>query len=525
MPSSRPALPAEVVELERISDYPHYWAERHPGREAVVAGGRRLTYRAFAEAVDLCARALLANGVAKGDRIAVLSTLRPEVLVLLLGAARIGAMFTGLNLRFRRDEYRYVVGDARPRLLFSLACFEGRDYAADLAALASEFPFVERIVMLDDGDYAGFLADADRVDAAAFTAARDAVGPADPAILGYSSGSTGQPKGAMVPHGGLAHCHRNQCEQWWAEPLRVLNNLPISNLACTGDIFCYTLVGGGTAVLMERFDAAAIPGIIEREGVTVWGQIPTMFQLTLADPGFRRHDLSSLQLIVWLGARAPRDLIARLAEITPNLSCNYGLTETVAGVTYAEVGAPMEVLAETCGKPDPRYELRVVDADGGVLGDGEPGEIQVRGKCRMVGYLNRPEATAETIDGEGWVRTGDVGLRRDDGNYQIAGRLKEMYKSGGYNIYPREIEIVLESHPAVAMAAVIGVADELYGEVGRAYLLLERDGSLEQAEIEAYCRERLANYKVPKGFEIRRDLPTLPVGKIDKQALAREADV
>jgi fatty-acyl-CoA synthase len=262
---------------------------------------------------------------------------------------------------------------------------------------------------------------------------------------------------------------------------------------------------------------------IEREKVTVWGQVATMQQLALAHPDFPKFDLSSLQLIFWAGAPAPRDLIVRLHAICPNLSTNYGLTETVAGVTYARVGSSLDVLAETAGVPDPHYELRVVAPDGRVLGDGAEGEIQVRGRCQMIGYYNRPEATAAMIDREGWLHTGDIGLRRPDGNYRIAGRLSDMYKSGGFNVYPREIEMLLESHPAIALAAVVGVKDPLYGEVGWAYLLPQPGAGADAAAIAAWCRERLANFKVPKRFIIRDQLPMLAVGKVDKAALKRAA--
>ena len=342
-------------------------------------------------------------------------------------------------------------------------------------------------------------------------------------LLVYTSGSTGQPKGAMMSHGGLCHTARNQCDHWWAEPLRVLNNMPVSNMFGVGDLFGYCLVGGGTSVFMERFDPRGVLDCIARETVTVWGQVATMQQLALAEPDADKFDLSSLQLIFWAGAPAPRDLIARLKSICPKLSTNYGLTETVAGVTYADVDSSIEVLAETAGRPDPHYELRIVAPDGRVLGDDEEGEIQVRGRCRMAGYYQRPAATAAMIDGAGWLHSGDLGLRRTDGNYRIVGRLSEMYKSGGFNIYPREIEILLESHPAVALAAVIGVRDALYGEVGWAYLTAEPGAVLDEAEIARWSRERIANFKVPKRFIIRERLPMLLVGKVDKPALKREA--
>jgi acyl-CoA synthetase (AMP-forming)/AMP-acid ligase II len=522
-------MKSELVELHRISDYPAYWAARYPGREAMVLGDLRWSYADLARNVDRYARALWAHGLRRGDRIAMLATPRPESLCMFLAAARIGAMFTGLNLRFKYEELQYVIDDAKPRLLIFLPEFAGRDYRADIRRLLDVNPAIEQAIALGGAElglarsFDEFLGTAPAVPEGEITAAVAAVQPLDPCLLIYTSGSTGRPKGAMLPHYGLCHCSRNQLDHWWAEPLRVLDNLPISNVFCIGDLFCFCLVGGGTTVFMERFDAKGILEVIEREKVTLWGQVATMLQLALSQPEAESRNLSSLQMIFWAGARAPRELIRRLARITPYLGSNYGLTETVAGVTYTEKGADIDVLADTVGKPDPHYELRVVTPDGGICADGEAGEIQVRGHCMMVGYWRRPESTSAAIDSDGWLHTGDIGLRRPDGNYQIVGRKSDMFKSGGFNVYPREIEMMLETHPAVAMAAVIGVPDDLYGEVGHAYLLLREDAGRTEPDMVGWCKEHLANFKVPKRFHFRRQLPMLPVGKIDKVALRKEA--
>jgi acyl-CoA synthetase (AMP-forming)/AMP-acid ligase II len=530
MPPAAPSLPrrAGLAELDRISDYPAWWAARRPEAEAMVAGEARWSWRAFAAAVDRAARALLAAGVARGDRVAMLAPPGPEALVCFLGAARIGALWTGLNTRFRIDELAFVAGDAEPALLVAVPTFRERDYRSDLMRLAA-LPSLRRLVMLRDPvpgiaqGWDDFLAAGDGVADAAFAAACAAVAPEDPALLIYTSGSTGRPKGAMLSHRGLAHALRNQCDFWWAEPLRVLNNMPISNVFCIGDLFCWTMVGGGTTVFMERFEPRGVLQTIAREKVTVWGQVPTMLQLALAEPDADRFDLSSLQLVFWAGARAPHELVRRLQQLAPNLSTNYGLTETTAGVTYVPVGASFEALTETVGLPHPSYELRVVGPDGGVLGDGEEGEIEVRGLCRMVGYWQRPEATAAMLRAEGWLATGDLGLRRPDGFYRIVGRLSDMFKSGGFNVYPREIELALETHPSVALAAVVGVPDPLYGEVGWAFVQPAPGSAPDPAALAAYARGRLADFKVPKRIEIRERLPLVAVGKVDKASLRQEA--
>jgi acyl-CoA synthetase (AMP-forming)/AMP-acid ligase II len=520
---------SDPIELERISDYPAYWAARYPEREAMVLDDLRWRYADLAHNVDLYAKALWVNGVRHGDRVAMLATPRPESLCVFLACARIGAMFTGLNLRFRYDELRYVIEDSRPRLLVYLPAFRDRHYRDDIRRLLDEGLGIEQAISLGSDDpglsrsFTRFLERSAEVSSGEFEGATAAVKRLDPCLLVYTSGSTGRPKGAMIPHVGLCHCSRNQLDHWSADPLRVLNNMPISNVFCIGDLFCFCMVGGGTTVFMERFDAKGVLTVIEREKVTLWGQVATMQQLVLSQSEADTADLSSLQMIFWAGARAPRELINRLAKITPHLGSNYGLTESVAGVTYTPRGASLDVLANTVGTPDPHYEVRVARPDGTTAADGEAGEIQIRGSCMMVGYWNRPEATAATIDKDGWLHSGDVGLRRPDGNFQLVGRMSDMFKSGGFNVYPREIEMMLESHPAVAMAAVIGVPDGLYGEVGHAYLLLRDGAEPGEGDLANWCKERLANFKVPKRFHLRQKLPMLPVGKIDKVALRKEA--
>ncbi len=199
------------------------------------------------------------------------------------------------------------------------------------------------------------------------------------------------------------------------------------------------------------------------------------------------------------------------------------MTETTGSVTYTDDDADMATLVTTVGRPDPRYQVRIAGADGRPVPGGEPGEIQVRGDHIFLGYLNDPDATREAIDPAGWLHTGDVGVMQRDGNIRLVGRIKEMYKSGGYNVYPSEIELAIETHPSILAAAVVGVPDVLYSEVGVAFVVPVPDAPIGRDELIAYCRRRLANYKVPKRLLFRSELPQLSIGKVDKSALQREA--
>ena len=217
-------------------------------------------------------------------------------------------------------------------------------------------------------------------------------------------------------------------------------------------------------------------------------------------------------------------MIEALRRTSPGVvvATSFGMTETTGSVTYTQPDDDLDTLSETVGRPDPHFEVRIARPDGAPVAPGEEGEIQVRGEHIMLGYWRRPEATAAAIDADGWLHTGDVALLRPDGNFALRGRMSEMYKSGGENVYPREVEQVLEAHGAVALAAVLGVRDPLYGEVGHAYVIRRPGSDPTEDELRAFCRERLVNFKVPKRIVVADALPMLPIGKIDKVALRRE---
>ncbi len=517
----------------RISDFPFHTAGLFPDRDAAVLGGRRLSYRLLAEDVERCARALLAHGIAPGDRIAMLSTPRPEYLAVFLASARIGAIWLGLNPVHRLAEHRQILGDSQPRLLFGFPQLRDRDHRQELKDLAAVVAGIEELVIMGEGamgegeglgiGYEEFLARGDPVQAEAYAGAVAAVRPDDVALIVYTSGSTGGPKGAMITHRNLVHCATVQNTLFPADPLIVLCNLPVSHIASSSDIVSHALIGGGTIVFQERFDPADALALIERERISCLMQIPTMLQRMLAVPDRRDRDTASLRLVFFEGAPMPADQIPDLQELAATVVTGWGLTESSCSVTYTAAGDGLAVLAETVGRPAPGSELRILGADGKTATDGEAGEVLVRGPCVMAGYFRQPDATAAAIDPEGWLHSGDIGRFDAAGRLRLIGRIKEMFKSGGYNIYPREIEMVLESHPAVSLAAVVAMPDPLYREIGCAFLLRKPGCGLEAAELDAWCRARLANYKIPKRFVIRDELPLLPIGKLDKTALRAEA--
>ncbi len=514
--------------LTRISDYVTWHAERQSNVAALVLGEARMSYRDLATAVDRLAAALLAAGVTKGDRVATLQTPHPDYVVSLLATASIGAIWVGLNPRYRVEELRYVMEDAAPTVLITRTRIGERDYAGDLVRLRAATSRLRRVVVFD-GDpavpdsetMATFLAGGAAVAPAELATARNACGGRDPCLIVYTSGSTGAPKGALLHHDGVAAFSLAQNAIWPAEPYRVVNYFPINHVGSVVDCTAPCLVAGGTMFMMEQFEPTASLELMARERITIWGSVPSVFQMQLALPDFARYDLSSVQLILWEGAAMPVEMIDRLLRICPRLATNYGMSETTSGISVTAPTADREILANSVGFPYTGVEVRLVDGDGNEVPVGTPGEVQTRSRYNFLGYWHRPEATAQAFTADGFFRTGDLAERRADGRLRIVGRLKEMYKSGGYNVYPREVEIALETHPAVALAAVVATPDPLWQEVGIAYVATHSPVTSE--ELQEHCRQRLANYKVPKRIVIEQELPLLPIGKIDKRALTLRA--
>jgi len=515
--------------LPRITDYPAVIAELYPDRPAAILGDRTLDYAELARQIDECCCALLAHGLAKGDRIAILSTPRPEYLVLLLAALRIGAIVVGLNPVHQLDEYRQVIADCEPLLLFAFGRSRGLDKLRALLTLKQEFRCIEVLVNMEPADgrdfgvsYGSFLQAGAATTPAIHTAAVQAVSPDDVALIVHTSGSTGRPKGAMITHGNLARCADIQLQLFPATPLRALCNLPITHTACSSDVVAYTIAGGGTLIFQEQFDPRGVLALIEAQRVTFLLQVTAMYHSILKAHAAKAHDASSLHYVFFLGAPLPRGMIAELMRLGGAVVTGWGLTEATTSVTFTEPGDDLDILAHSVGRPAAPHALRIVDGAGSILPPGETGEVLVRGPCVMAGYYRQPEATAAVMTSDGWLRSGDLGWIDEAGRLTLAGRIKDMFKSGGYNVYPREVEIVLESHPRIALAVVVVVPDPVYYEVGCAYLIC-KPGRLEEGEIAAFCRTHLANYKVPKYFCFRDELPMLSIGKVDKMALREEA--
>ncbi|HTT87472.1 MAG TPA: FadD3 family acyl-CoA ligase, partial [Acidimicrobiales bacterium] len=497
----------------------------------------------------VCAAAMAA-GIHPGDRVAIWAPNMAEWVVAALGLVGAGAALVPLNTRFKGPEAAYVIGKARARALFTVRGFLGIDYPAMLDD--EDVHDLERIVLLrDDGgassevtqtdevpifSWGEFLSGADGVVECSETmvgtpitelAVRErweAVGGQDVSDVIFTSGTTGRPKGAMTTHAQSLRTFAT-----WAQVVGLAEGdryLVVNPFFHTfgykaGILAC--LMQGAAIVPEPVFDVDAVLATVARERITVLPGPPTLYQSILDHPRRGDYDLSSLRLAVTGAAVVPVELILRMRdELTfSTVLTAYGLTESTGTVTMCRRGDAPDTIANTSGRAIPGLEVRVVDDAGAERPRGEPGEIVVRGYTVVSGYFEDLEATAEAIDAEGWLHTGDVGVMDDAGNVRITDRKKDMFIVGGFNAYPAEIEGALLRHPGVSQAAVVGMADERMGEVGCAFVVPRpgTDAAGLAEEVMAWARDQMANYKVPRRVEVVDALPTNASGKVLKTEL------
>lgn len=527
------SLPNEMLLWQHVDR----WAQAKPDAEALVFGDLRISWREFQQKVDQTAAAFIELGIQRGDRIAMVAMACPEFLITFMAASKVGAIWLGLSPKFTLDELRYVLTHSQPKLLITVRSFAGIDLVRSGLTLAHECTSIENVMVIGEAeegateagalDFNEFIA-RDRPDAVAALATRAAeVSPEDDVLLMYTSGSTGKPKGVIQSHANIVQNVHVQAEYFGFDGEgRVLLHFPINHVAADVEIGYGAIYAGAALVLMEVFDPVASLETIERERVTAIGQVPVMYLMQMSTPKFKEMDWQHVRAFIWGGSGAPLPMLKALHGIAERVGARmitgYGSTEACGFITFTMPEDELHLLARCAGKIVPPYEMKIVDENRKELPLGEVGEVAIRGPVIMKGYLNNLAATRAVFDDEDWYYTSDVGYMDADGYLFLSGRRSEMFKTGGENVFPREIEDVLESHPGVLFAAVIGVPDPLYAEVGHAYIMVKPGQSPTEEELRAYCKERLANFKVPKRFEVRPALPLLANGKVSKQALRAE---
>lgn len=501
---------SEWPAFPRSPDSLRFWSKLSPRRIALVDRARdtRQSYSELSAAADRWAGVLRAKGVNRGDRIAVVAGNRHEVAELFFACGRLGAALVPLNWRLAPVELQAIIEHAQPKLLIGEGRFRG---AAEAAARGDGFA----------GEWIDLDNDAQRLLAVSPSDIRDVEATANEAVLIlYTSGSTGQPKGVIIPHRQILYNAIATTTAWELGPTDVA---PVSTpFFHTGgwNVFATPLWHrGGRVVLFDGFDGAGFLEGFAEEKCTVGLTVPTQLVM-MREISRWGIELPSLRFLACGGAPCPPSLSAEVRARGYTLREGYGLTE--CGPNCFAISDEEAVKRPgTVGWPVPFLEMRLVTEDGRESESDEPGELLLRGPQMFGGYLNDPERTADALTPDGWLRTGDLARRASDGAYSISGRRKEMFISGGENVFPGEVESVLCGHPGVSEVVVAGVGDPLWGEVGRAYVV-RREGAegVTGEDLIAFARTRLAGYKIPRSVVFLDDLPRLGSGKPDRRVLS-----
>ena len=498
-------------------------AREAPDAEAFRYRDERLTYRQWDTLADHLAAALAARGITRGDVVALLLPSTPLYHVAYLAAARIGAVTAGINARYRRSEIGHILRRSGAAMLIAVEAWHDADFRAVVEPQRAELPDLREVIWISADELRRSTAQVvATMSEGAAPAPQANIAPDDPVAIIFTSGTTGVPKGAWYTHRSVLAVAEIDARRYAGAkpPLQKhlaagLSFAHIGTMARIGVQIAFL----GATIIHDAFDPAAVLDVIERERLEHLGGIPTQIIMLLDHPDRTRRDLTSLQSVLLGGAPSSPELIRRVQrELGVVVSIRYSSTEV--GIATASLpDDPPEILTTTVGKATPGVELRIVDADNRALAADEVGEVVIRSPATMRGYWRDPESTAKTLDAEGWVHTGDIGYLDAAGYLHLRGRQSEMFIRGGYNVHPAEIEDLLAKHPKVARAAVIGVPDPVFGEVGWAFIVPRGPQAPTLVELRAFVGAELASFKRPDGLTVLLELPLTPMFKIDKRAL------
>ncbi len=495
------------------------------GREALVdvPSGQRWTYAQLNADADALASGLIAAGIAAGDRVGIWSPNRPEWVLLQYATAKIGAILVNINPAYRSHELAFVLRQSGVRMLVSAQQFKTSDYRAMIEEARGDLPGLREVIYLGAGEWTRLAAG--QGTAAQQRAALDRRAAElsfdDPINIQYTSGTTGFPKGATLSHHNIlnnGYFIGELCR--YTEQDRVAIPVPfyhcfgmvLGNLACTTHGACIVIPAPG-------FDPAASLRAVQSERCTALYGVPTMFIAELGLPDFAAYDLSSLRTGIMAGSPCPVEVMKRAVSemhMTEVTIC-YGMTETSPVSTQTSADDDMELRVSTVGRVHPHLEVKITDPETGlVVPRGTPGELCTRGYSVMLGYWDEPAKTAEVIDAARWMHTGDLATMDEAGYVNIVGRIKDMIIRGGENVYPREVEEFLYTHPAVEDVQVIGVPDARYGEELCAWVRLRPGHELTEDDLKSYCAGQIAHFKVPRYVRFTGEFPMTVTGKVQK---------
>jgi fatty-acyl-CoA synthase len=539
-------LPLQSLTIGQIFDRT---VEKYPDNPAVVYVDRdfRLTYRQFATYVDETAKGLMALGIKKGEKVGIWATNVPYWVILQFATAKIGAVLLTVNTNYKTAELEYLLSQSDCENLFLIDGYQDTDYISTIYELVPElktcqrghlksekFPHLKRVIFLGPEKHRGMYTIPEiralsvMVSDDEYQARQDSLDCHDVVNMQYTSGTTGFPKGVMLTHYNIAN------NGFWIGANQNLGPddricLPVPLFHCFGCVLGVMafINHGSCMVILEKFDPLLIMASVEQEKCTGLYGVPTMFIAVLEHPLFNKFDFSSLRTGIMAGSNCPIRVMEKVIDqmnMTEITIC-YGLTEASPVITQTRQHDDIRVRTETVGRALPHLEVKVIDlGTGKELPRGQQGEVCVRGYSVMKGYYNNPEATAQTIDEEGWLHSGDLGVMDEAGNLSITGRHKDMIIRGGENIYPREIEEFLYRMDGIRDIQVAAVPSEKYGEEVGAFVILNEGANLEPSDIQDFCRGKISRYKIPRYVHFIDQYPMTASGKIQKYKLTEMSE-
>jgi fatty-acyl-CoA synthase len=523
-------------------------AEQLPDKDALVYPERGLRYnwQQFNEVSRQVAKGLLKLGIKKGDNVAIWAYNVPEWVVLMFASAKIGAVLVTVNTAYKSAELEYIMHQSDSTTLFMVKSWKDTDYVATLTDVVPELastrpgelnnpkvPFLKNVVFIGEDTPAGMLnftrivEMGNEVSDAELAAVEATVGIHDTIQMQYTSGTTGFPKGVMLTSHNLVNngFHIGECMKF-SENDRLC--IPVPFFHCFGSVLAVMAsVTHGTAMVpVEIFDPLKVLQTIEKERCTAVHGVPTMFIAELEHPDFSKFDLSTLRTGIMAGSVCPVEVMKRVVTDMhmTDITIVFGQTESSPGITQSRTDDPIELRVATVGRALPGAEVKIIDFEtGATLPPGKQGELCARGYMVMKGYYKMPEETAKVIDADGWLHTGDLAVMDENGYCKITGRIKQMIIRGGENIYPKEIEEYLYTHPKISDVQIYGVPDRKYGEQVMAAVILKKGVEMTEDEVRDFCRGKIANYKIPKYVKFVDGYPMTASGKIQKFKLREMA--
>ncbi len=502
----------------------------HGTREALVVKHQdiRWTYHQLWNEIDRVARALVARGFTKGDRIGIWAPNLSEWALIQYASARIGVIQVSINPAYRTHEVAYVLNQSGCKGLVASTTFKTSDYRAMIDEISDDVASLEHVIYIGTSDWDDLLDEADRVTSEEVAAIESGLSPTDPINIQYTSGTTGFPKGATLSHRNILNNGYFVAEACgYTENDRVV--IPVPLYHCFGQVMgnlgCTT--HGATAIYpAASFEPLATLKTVAEERATSLYGVPTMFIAQLSEDSFPHYDLNSLRTGIMAGSPCPIEVMRQtMSEMNMSqVTIAYGMTETSPVSMQTATDDPVDKRVSTVGRVQPHIEVKVIDPETGeIVPRGTPGEFCTRGYSVMLGYWEEPERTAESIDADGWMHSGDTAVMDDEGYVNIVGRIKDMVIRGGENVYPREIEEFLYGHPKIQDVQVIGVPDEKYGEEIMAWVQVAEGESLDVGEVRDFCRDKIAHYKIPRYVQVTDEFPMTVTGKIQKFKLREQA--